>query len=384
MSPSLTGFPQNRRVTTLNSHWIRTLMIAGALLLAATAHSHAAGLIGRLAKMAEKKPVPFDLQTAPETLAKDYLKLDKLEALKGIQRVAFPAFQVEFEIESNESATSVARQPGEGGGAQASVSSRYFLKGIDDALCQKITDDLYAAVAAQLQHAGLDVVGLDAVKAAPSFAKLPLKPTPFHIDKSKHDSVFCAPQAMQTYFKPGDQRLAWGGISFSALDWNGVYKALGQELDAALIEARFVVTFCDLEGSKQGFWAGYGDTATASVKSSLALTFLPGETRFWVQTAQAKASVFKPNNFVSLALKHPVLAGKQIFEVRDTTTTGQKVGDAAVTALGTLSALSGGRNMSSRTKQYEAHVDGSEYAAVARTYGEAISRMFVSQIKASR
>lgn len=357
---------------------------AGALLSSAALPASAAGLLGKIAKMTEKKPVPFDLQTAPEALAKDYLKLDKLDALKGMKRVAFPSFQVEFEIESNESASSVARQPGEGGGAEARVSTRYFLKGIDDALCQKITDELYASVASQLQAAGFEVVGLDAVKSAAAFGKLPLKPTPFHIDKSKHDSVFCAPQGMQTYFKPGDQRLEWGGISFSALDWNGTYKALGQELNAALIEARFVVTFCDLEGSKQGFWQSYGNTATASVKSTLALTFLPVETRFWVQTGNTKASVFKPNNFVALTLKHPVMAGKQLFEVKDTTTTGQKVGDVAVTALGALNALGGGRNMSSRTKQYEAHVEGAEYAEVVKTYGDAVGRMFISQLKAAQ
>jgi hypothetical protein len=106
-----------------------------------------------------------------------------------MKRVAFPAFQVDFDLEGNESATSVARQVREGGGAQASVSTRYFLKGVHDALCQKVTDQLYASVTAQFQAAGFEVVGLDAVKAAASFAKLPLKPTPFHIDKSKHDSV---------------------------------------------------------------------------------------------------------------------------------------------------------------------------------------------------
>jgi hypothetical protein len=129
-----------------------TCTAAGLLLGTAT---EAAGLLGKIAKLAEKKPVPFELQTAPETLAKDYLKLDKLEPLKGMKRVAFPAFQVEFELESNESATSVARQFGEGGGAQASVSTRYFLKGVDDALCQKVTDQLYASVTAQFQAAGL-------------------------------------------------------------------------------------------------------------------------------------------------------------------------------------------------------------------------------------
>jgi hypothetical protein len=360
----------------------RTAALALAGIITATPTVQA-GLLGKIAKLAEKKPVPFDLQTPPEVLAKDYLKIDKLDGLKGLKRVAFPAFQVEFELESNESATSVARQVGEGGGAQSSVSTRYFLKGIDEARCQKITDDLYAAVVAQLQESGLEVVPLDSVKAAPSWSKLPLKPTPFKIDKSKHDSMFCAPQGMQTYFRPGDQRLEFGGISFSALDWNGVCKALATDLDSALIEARFVVTFCDLEGSKQGFWATYGTTATASVKSTLALTFLPGETRFWVLPKETKTSVFKAQNHLALTLKHPVMAGKQLFEVKDITTTGQKLGDAAVTALGVVSSLSGGRNMSSRTKQYEAHVDGAEYAEVTQTYGAAVAKMFVSQLKLS-
>lgn len=144
-----------------------------------------------------------------------------------------------------------------------------------------------------------------------------------------------------------------------------------------------MVTFCDLEGSKQGFWQTYGNTASASVKSTLALTFLPGETRFWVHTGTAKASVFKPNNFASLTLKHPVMAGKQLFEVKDITTTGQKLGDAAVTALGVVSSLSGGRSMSSKTRQYEAHVEGGEYAETVKTYGEAVSRMFVSRLTAT-
>lgn len=51
------------------------------------------------------------------------------------------------------------------------------------------------------------------------------------------------------------------------------------------------------------------------MKSTLALTFLPGETRLWVHSGTAKASVFKPNNYAALTLKHPVMAGKQLFEV---------------------------------------------------------------------
>lgn len=55
-----------------------------------------------------------------------------------------------------------------------------------------------------------------------------------------------------------------------------------------------------------------------------------------------------------------------------------------MTALGVVSSLSGGRSMSSKTKQYEAHVDGAEYAEVVKSYGDAVTKMFVSQIKAAQ
>lgn len=49
-----------------------------------------------------------------------------------------------------------------------------------------------------------------------------------------------------------------------------------------------------------------------------------------------------------------------------------------------MSSLSGGRNRSSRTKQHEAQVDGSEYAEAVKSCGDGAAKMFVGQVKASQ
>jgi len=102
----------------------------------------------------------FDLKAAPETQMATYVDIDGGDKLKGVRRVVVPQFRIEFQTRAEASASD-GRYLGGGQHASASSSAYVHLKGIDDALLQKLTDQAYAAFVKDMSAQGVEVIGPD-------------------------------------------------------------------------------------------------------------------------------------------------------------------------------------------------------------------------------
>lgn len=91
----------------------------------------------------------FDLKAAPDTLVADYVDGEGLDKLAGVKRVVVPQFRIEFQMRAE---------------STGSNNSAYVnLKGVDDALLQKLTDAAYAAFVKDMAAHGVEVIGPDAL-----------------------------------------------------------------------------------------------------------------------------------------------------------------------------------------------------------------------------
>ncbi|NTV95294.1 MAG: hypothetical protein HGA75_07720 [Thiobacillus sp.] len=110
----------------------------------------------------------FDLKAAPEAQMAAYVEVDGGARLKDVRRVVVPQFRVEFQTRA-ESSASDGRYLGGGSHASASSSAYVHLKGLDDALMQKITDRAYAAFVQDMTAKGIEVIGPDKLAAEPEY-----------------------------------------------------------------------------------------------------------------------------------------------------------------------------------------------------------------------
>ncbi|MEW5770989.1 MAG: hypothetical protein AB1831_11585 [Pseudomonadota bacterium] len=102
----------------------------------------------------------FDLKAAPETLVSTYVDGEGTERLKGVRRVVVPQFRIEFQLRAEASASD-GRYLGGGQHASASSTAYVHLKGVDDALLQRLTDQAYATFVQDMAARGIEVIGPD-------------------------------------------------------------------------------------------------------------------------------------------------------------------------------------------------------------------------------
>lgn len=102
----------------------------------------------------------FDLKDTPEAQMATYVDIDGAEKLKGVRRVVVPQFRIEFQTRAEASASD-GRYLGGGQHASSSSSAYVHLKGVDDALLQKLTDQAYAAFVKDMAAQGIEVIGPD-------------------------------------------------------------------------------------------------------------------------------------------------------------------------------------------------------------------------------
>lgn len=110
----------------------------------------------------------FDLKAAPEAQMAAYVEVDGGARLKDVRRVVVPQFRVEFQVRA-ESSASDGRYLGGGNHVSASSTAHVYLKGLDDALMQKITDQAYATFVQDMAARGIEVIGPDKLAAEPEY-----------------------------------------------------------------------------------------------------------------------------------------------------------------------------------------------------------------------
>ena len=110
----------------------------------------------------------FDLKAAPESLLATYVDAEGAARLQGVRRVVVPQFRVEFQVRA-ESSASDGRYLGGGQHASASNSAYVHLKGVDDALLQKLTDQAYATFLRDMAAQGVEVIGPEKLAEVPAY-----------------------------------------------------------------------------------------------------------------------------------------------------------------------------------------------------------------------
>ena len=267
--------------------------------------------------------------TAGTPLPEGMLKRIGKDDASGVKKVVIPYFQVQFvtgsEVSSNRS--------------WASLSQNYTLEGLSPAVMQAITDDLYDKFVASLGAKGLAVMPIDKARAAsPNLVKLLSKAQPAPFTGKTSDgtySTILTARGLPIYFHISDpQRGSMANIGSRAY-WD--QPAAAKELDAALLGVRIAVNFVEQQSSDKRGLLGMR-SSTAKVQSQVMMTIEPISTHIWIAGPTRQASIIgQPVEPTRYYLASPlVVPSEAVTSVRDTTTAGQKRGDAAGMVVGAL------------------------------------------------
>ncbi len=335
----------------------------------------AACLLGPAQAKEEITPLTVDAGFSPAAAAETGFTIADTQALKGITRVAVPVFMVEFITADNVTAST----SGFAAAGRASSSLYYKLLGVGAADFQAITDALYLRFLADLQASGLEVIGADAFKASPTYARLVA--TGVAGTTGGDSAMQMSPQGLGVY---GFARMGGGnsaksksvfgalsglGAGFAAVGAIGDTMELAKELNASLIEVRMRVNFAQLTDNHRGFLGRLSGTASAGGKASPSVD----NVMMGVQTGAYRST---------LTMKHSLTLDAAAFaEVREkATTTGDMVG---AVALGLLK-MAVGSSDSSSSSEMEVVADPEKYAAVIGQGLASAGSMFVARIKTER
>lgn len=153
-----------------------------------------------LAVQAEESSQYFDMKAAPETLVAAYVEGEGEEKLYGIKKVLVPQFRVEFMLRA-ESSSSDGAYLGGGAHASSNASVHVHLKGVDDALLQKITDNAYASFVKDMSAKGIEVIGPDKLASDPLYEPILRvgKASGERLETKDSISAFFAPSGSKVY-----------------------------------------------------------------------------------------------------------------------------------------------------------------------------------------
>jgi hypothetical protein len=319
-------------------------------------------------------PVAFTPGSAlSDTLLKRTRKYDIHAPTK---RIVIPFFQVQFVNASKATANRT----------YASASMSYVLDGVSRDEMQAMTDRLYAKFVADLTAKGYTVVPLAEAKAAsPALTKLlaAAKPSPFAGKTSDGNvsTIFTA-GGTPVYFHIQDPQMGSMANIGSRAYWD--QPDATRELNAALVGARFGVTFVKLEdNNKRGFMGMR--SKTARVTSDVGLSIMPITTHMWMHSPVQKSGIVgQPIDPVRYYLTSALdLPDEAILSVDDATTGGMKLNDALAGAAGVLGALMNGGDIGgSKTRAYRVHVDPSRFDKEVGAAMESVEAAFVQKVAA--
>lgn len=141
-------------------------------------------------------PAYFDLNQPAATQAAQYVELDNPAKLAGVGKLVIPQFRIEFQTRAEASSASGGYRGGSG-----SASAHVHLKGLDDALFQKVTDYAYASFKAKLAAAGLEAIGPESLAEEAEYQPILKvgKPSPAELETKDSVSRFFAPAGGRVY-----------------------------------------------------------------------------------------------------------------------------------------------------------------------------------------
>ena len=269
------------------------------------------------------------------------LGTDNIEAIKENKRVAIERFSIEF----------YTQLFGEGRSGKNTARMTATLEGIGDATRQAVTQQAYVDTVQALQKAGFEVVDAAQLAAQPLFQALDAKygkPSPHVVDDEKmleggkQISHVVAPAGMRAYFQSGTAR---GDLQQRMENQNyAIGKQQGElakALGATLLDVHVLASFGTVSATKNGalrIFAGLGAKAGIEARPVL----VAEETQIQIVNsdgARTFGASRRMGHSGAVYLKEPLVAGTNIFEMRDTMPEPER---DKQTALNVLSGLLGG------------------------------------------
>jgi hypothetical protein len=299
----------------------------------------------------------FDPAGDPAALASSFIKAEKLQALKGVKRVAFAQFRVEFAVENDASAQS------SGTAGWTASKSDIKLVGVTDEARQAITDALFDRFVQDLTAAGVEVVPYETVRATPGYQSIgPVmhtkqEPTGTRTGKS----IFVGAKGTPYYTTNDDKHLSLGSMlgGFSTTQPQNYEPQVAKALDATVLRVTLMVAFADQAKSGGMF------NNASSVKTAARLAIIPELSQvLFITPNSGKARVY---------LDQAVLMEGAEIEMKDTTTGGEKAAQV-------MAGLIGGGMRTER--HYTATTTADAYTSVVEKYGLAVESAMMSTVRA--
>lgn len=327
------------------------------------------------------KPAPKVSLDAPVAeLAAQYTQAKKPE-LAG-KRIVISSFGVEFQTKLKSSSTG-------GFGSTSSSSAILNLSGVTPETMQALADEAYAELVKDLAAAGYEVVDTATLQGNEDYQKLVKRalPSGSEITFQNHDeksltnkSLVFVPKG-QIFYRPAtDEAGQRMGLSTMGSSFKNMFSPnknveadLGKALKANVLKVYYVIGFGTVNTTTSG---GYNGGATSHAQKAAAQLRIEGlgETRFAFRVPGKSLMSMGGNEqpgdgqaIVSIS-EHLIGDNTNILagDVYNSTSTANRVGNAASVALGALSALGGGRaSGTSNTQEFTAPADDALYRKAA-------------------
>lgn len=323
--------------------------------------------------------------------------------MQKVKKVALTACNVMF---ADKSSASASTGPGLFGDPASSDTRRvdekvivvYNMTGLDDAVMQKMTDDICADAEKRMAASGLQVVPRSELASNENYQKMleagRKSPYEFKVGQSTY-KVFSAsgssifdPRYIGTMSGLGQAFKQAKGGSAAQLETR-----MMNEMGVDSVQMNMLVDFAQLQsdGQARGFQLANKDSAKVSGKVQLAVSgdikVQPAsELKCWKALGGRTDCMMKNNASPVFFTKIPVLASEQFYQqIVDATTTADKATAGITKGLAMLSAMGGVSSSSTSITRYNVEVVPEQFAQIGRKYMDGFMDMlFISANQAKQ
>ena len=321
--------------------------------------------------------------------------------MQKVKKVALTACNVMFADKSSASASTGAGLFGD----PASSNTRrvdekvivvYNMTGLDDAVMQKMTDDICTDAEKRMAAKGLQVVSRSELASNEHYQKMleagRKSPYEFKAGQSTY-KVFSA--SGSTIFDPRYIGALSGlGQAFKQAKGSSAVQhetRMMNEMGIDSMQMNMLVDFAQLQsdGNTRAFQLSNKDSAKVSGKVQLAVSgdikVQPAsEMKCWKALGGRTDCMMKNNASPVFFTRIPVLAGEQFYrQISDATTTADKATAGITKGLAMLSAMGGVSSSSTSITRYNVDVVPEQFAQVGRKYMDGFMDMlFISASQA--
>ena len=203
-----------------------------------------------LTARANDKPVEI---RPGEAIPASLITTNHLSPFKHDLPAVLPMVVVSFQTQATEKA---------GSSLLGSGGIQYTLDGISGSLMQKIADEAQAAVEAELQAAGWQILPPEKATATAVYQAWSKSPDPSREEVKRQfysagrgTNTFSSKELERVYVG-GGRALVGNGVVLGGWTAGGSFCQIGQALGAKVILVRFIVNFANISAGKRGLFSG--------------------------------------------------------------------------------------------------------------------------------